>query len=98
MPIFGMRRQAESIDVVDNARHGGHAKRTTGTRSKIIQGISTKVTAATLATAALTIVKWLVFDKLGIDMFPENVLDAIQVIVIFASGYLVAEKAPDLVV
>ena len=58
-----------------------------------MQGISTKVTAATLATAALTIVKWLVFDKLGVEVFPESVLDAISVIVIFASGYLVSETA-----
>ena len=58
-----------------------------------MQGISTKVTAATLATAALTIVKWLVFDKFGVEVFPDAVLDSIQVIVIFASGYLISEKA-----
>lgn len=58
-----------------------------------MQGISTKVTAATLATAALTIVKWLVFDKFGVEVFPDSVLDSIQVITIFAAGYFISEKA-----
>ena len=59
-----------------------------------MQGISTKVTAATLATAALTIVNWLIFDKFGVEPVPESVADAFSVIVIFAAGYLVREKAP----
>lgn len=59
-----------------------------------MQGISTKVTAATLATAALTIVNWLIFDKFGVEPVPESVADAVSVIVIFATGYLVREKAP----
>jgi len=59
-----------------------------------MQGISTKVTAATLATAALTIIKWVVFDKFGVEVFPASVLDSISVIAIFAAGYFVREGAP----
>jgi len=59
-----------------------------------VRGISTKVTAATLATAALTIVNWLVFDKFGVEPVPESVADAVSVIVIFLAGYLVRESAP----
>lgn len=60
-----------------------------------MQGISTKVTAATLATAALTIVNWLIFDKFGVEPVPESVADAASVIAIFAAGYFVREKAPN---
>lgn len=60
-----------------------------------MQGISTKVTAATLATAALTIVNWLIFDKFGVEPVPESVADAASVLVIFAAGYLTREKAPN---
>ena len=58
-----------------------------------MQGISTKVTAATLATAGLTIINWLVFDKFGVEPVPESVADAASVIAIFAAGYFVREKA-----
>ena len=58
-----------------------------------MHGISTKVTAATLATAGLTIVNWLVFDKFGVEPVPESVADAGSVIAIFAAGYFVREKA-----
>lgn len=58
-----------------------------------MQGISTKVTAATLATAVLTIVTWLIFDIFGVAEFPQPVLDAFELLAVFAAGYLVREKA-----
>ena len=60
-----------------------------------MQGISTKVTAATLATAVLTIVNWVTFDKFGVPAPPDTVMNAISVLTIFGSGYLVREKAPN---
>ncbi len=59
-----------------------------------MQGISTKVTAATLATAALTIINWALFDKFGLEPVPESVADAASIILIFVAGYFTREKAP----
>ena len=62
-----------------------------------MQGISTKVTAATLATAALVIINYVLFDATwGFEFpaFPDTVYAAINTLVIFASGYLVREAAP----
>ena len=61
-----------------------------------MQGISTKVTAATLATAALVIINYIFFGaSWGFEFpaFPDTVDAAITTLVIFASGYLVREGA-----
>lgn len=61
-----------------------------------MQGISTKLTAAALAGAALTIINFVVFDATwgpGFPEFPEAVDSAVLLLVTFFSGYLVREQA-----
>ena len=62
-----------------------------------MQGISTKVTSATLSFAVLTIVYYVLFDaSWGFEFppFPETVQDAVQILVVFAAGFFTGEKAP----
>lgn len=58
-----------------------------------MQGVSTKVTAATLVQAVLVIAAWVVFDLFRVEAFPQPVLDAVQVLATFGAGYLVSERA-----
>jgi hypothetical protein len=64
-----------------------------------MQGVSTKVTASTLSFAVLAIIYYVLFEASwgpGFVEFPQNVKDAIQLLVIFAAGYLVKEGAINL--
>lgn len=58
-----------------------------------MNGISTKVTASTLSFAVITILNWIVFDLVNAEPIPESVSQAITVLLVFAAGYLVPERA-----
>ena len=63
-----------------------------------MQGISTKVTAAALAGAVLTILYYVLFDATwGFEFppLPDTVEGAVQLLVVFAAGYFTGEKAPN---
>ena len=61
-----------------------------------MHGISTKVTAATLTTAVLTILYFVLFDASWGPTwteFPETVTASIYTLAVFGAGYLVPEGA-----
>lgn len=61
-----------------------------------MNGISTKLTAATLTGAVLVILSWIFVDPDGLLTLvevPDRVSDAVQLLAIFAAGYLIREGA-----